>query len=308
MQTPEKTIPGSILEGAWEACITMGDGWQYQSMLENYKSADQLIEMLIEIRAKGGNLLLNVGPKPDGELPIEQEERLREMALWMFVNGEAIHDVRPWVTPNDGGIWFTKAKDTDTVYAFITHADAWKDGEWRNALLTSVQASDQTEISVLGQNEKVLEYKPDVPKTTWKQEADGLHIHVMHAQRLRDNRQWVHPVVLKITHAQAAREEAAVETSGGHWNTAANGVELSGNLMDSGGEAQVSVGFEYRDITGQDAEERTGVWTRTEFSTRTTPGEFSLEVTGLKAANAYEFRAVVVTPSGTVYGREMKLQ
>jgi len=307
MQTPEKTIPGSILEGAWEACITMGDGWQYQSMLENYKSAEQLIEMLIEIRAKGGNLLLNVGPKPDGELPIEQEERLREMALWMFVNGEAIHGVRPWVTPNDGGIWFTKAKDTDTVYAFITHADGWKDGDWRDALLTSVRASDQTEISVLGQNEKVLEYKPDVPKTTWKQEADGLHIHVMHAQRLRDNRQWAHPVVLKITHAQSARAQAAVETTGGRWNMAADGAELSGNLMDSGGAAQVRVGFEYRDITGQDAEERTGAWTRAELSTRTTPGEFSVEVTGLKAGNSYEFRAVVVTPSGTVYGREMKL-
>ncbi|MGC4051737.1 MAG: alpha-L-fucosidase [Paludibaculum sp.] len=43
---------------------------------------------MVETRAKGGNLLLNVGPKPDGELPIEQEERLREVALWMQVNQE----------------------------------------------------------------------------------------------------------------------------------------------------------------------------------------------------------------------------
>jgi alpha-L-fucosidase len=95
MQTPEKTIPGQILSGAWEACITMGDGWQYQPMLENYKSAGDLIQMLIEIRAKGGNLLLNVGPKPDGELPMEQEERLREIGLWMFVNGKRFTESVP---------------------------------------------------------------------------------------------------------------------------------------------------------------------------------------------------------------------
>src|SRR5581483_8435376 len=112
LQTPEKTVPGKILEGAWEACITMGDGWQYQSMLENYKSAEQLIRPLIEIRAKGGNLLLNVGPTPDGELPIEQEERLRELAPWMFANGEAIYNARPWTVPNEGGIWFTKNRNS----------------------------------------------------------------------------------------------------------------------------------------------------------------------------------------------------
>ncbi len=66
-----------------------------------YKSGSDLIRLLYETRAKGGNLLLNVGPKPDGELPIEQEERLREIALWMFVNQEAIYAVRPWVITNE---------------------------------------------------------------------------------------------------------------------------------------------------------------------------------------------------------------
>ena len=70
LQTPEKTIPGQAIDAPWESNITMGDGWQYQPTLENYKSGGQLIQMLIETRAKGGNLLLNVGPKPDGELPI----------------------------------------------------------------------------------------------------------------------------------------------------------------------------------------------------------------------------------------------
>jgi alpha-L-fucosidase len=108
--TPEQTIPGAPLEGAWESCITMGTSWGYQPRNETYKSGFELIRLIYETRAKGGNLLLNVGPKPDGELPIEQEERLRELGYWMFINGEAIYGVRPWVLTNEGDLWFTKKK------------------------------------------------------------------------------------------------------------------------------------------------------------------------------------------------------
>ena len=73
----------------------MGTQWHYKPTHENYRSGTELIEILIETRAKGGNLLLNVGPKPDGELPIEQEERLREIALWNFAFGESIDGGAP---------------------------------------------------------------------------------------------------------------------------------------------------------------------------------------------------------------------
>ena len=86
IQTPELYVPGVPLRGAWEANFTMGTAWQYQPQNEEYKTGGRVIDILVETRAKGGNLLLNIGPKPDGELPIEQEERLREVALWMFVN------------------------------------------------------------------------------------------------------------------------------------------------------------------------------------------------------------------------------
>ena len=114
IQTPELYVPGIPLEGAWEANFTMGTAWQYQPQNELYKTGGQVIDILVETRAKGGNLLLNIGPKPDGELPIEQEERLREVALWMQVNQECIYNVRPWVITNEQNIWFTKAKNEDT--------------------------------------------------------------------------------------------------------------------------------------------------------------------------------------------------
>jgi alpha-L-fucosidase len=211
INTPEQFIPGQASDQPWEACVTMGKAWGYQPTREDYKDGGQLISMLIETRAKGGNLLLNVGPKPDGELPIEQEERLREVALWMFVNGEAIHDARPWIVTNEKDIWFTKRKDADTVYAFIKEKQRWKYGEWKELVLLSVKATDQTKVSVLGQNDKVLEYKAAVrPKTTWSQQPDGLHIRAMRAQRLDDLRQWPNPVVLKITHALPATRDGAI--------------------------------------------------------------------------------------------------
>ncbi len=207
MQTPEQFVPGAPIKGPWEACITMGTSWQYQPTNETYKSGRELIGLLIETRAKGGNLLLNVGPKPDGELPIEQEERLREIALWMFVNHEAIYSVRPWVVTNENDIWFTKKKNEDTVYAFVRGKERWKYGEWKEMVLRSVRATDKTQVRVLGQNDKVLEYQPKiVPKTTWKQAADGLHIRAMHAQRLIDDKQWPDPIVLEITHVRPGPE------------------------------------------------------------------------------------------------------
>jgi alpha-L-fucosidase len=304
LQTPEKTIPGQILDGAWEACLTMGDGWQYQSMLENYKSAEQLIEMLIEIRAKGGNLLLNVGPKPNGELPIEQEERLREMALWMFVNGEAIYGVRPCDVPNEKEVWFTKRKDADTVYAFVTHKEPWKIGESREIVLNSVRASTGSQVSVLGQNDQVLEYQAGKPRTWWMQDGKGLHIHFTPAQRLRDNRQWTHPIVLKITKAQPAQNGLRVETGGMQWTN--HMAVFSGKLAGLAEPGEVEVGFEFRDITGQDTNERGGAWQRTPAQHRSSLGYFSAETSRILHDRTYEYRAFAHSASQTVYGQELR--
>ena len=96
MKTPEQRLPENGLEDPWEACFTIGTAWQFQPTRETYKSGTQLIEMLIETRAKGGNLLLNVGPESSGVIPFEQERIIRELGLWLFINHEAIYQVRPW--------------------------------------------------------------------------------------------------------------------------------------------------------------------------------------------------------------------
>jgi alpha-L-fucosidase len=298
MTTPEQFIPGVPLEGAWEACITMGTAWQYQPRNEVYKSGYELIKLLYETRAKGGNLLLNIGPKPDGELAIEQEERLREMALWMWVNGESIYSVRPWVITNEQNIWFTKKKDENTLYAVV--AEPWRRGDWKDIVLKSVKATDRTEASVLGQNDKVYEYTATIPKTTWKQEADGLHIRAMFAQRLQDNSRWPNPVVVKITNVQPAFTPPRVET--GSATRAGSNMSLTATLHGLGDARSVEVRFEYRTRKGLDRNESGGEWSTTPFRRMEGPGAFSAVVPGWPAGEPYEFRAVVKHPVLTMYG------
>jgi len=302
IKTPEQYVPGAPLEGTWEACLTMGTAWQYQPRNEVYKSGWDLISLLVETRARGGNLLLNVGPKPDGELPIEQEERLREMALWMFVNGEAIHGTRPWVVTNEGDYWFTRKKGEDTLYVVVKEKERWQRGEWKEILLRSVQATGKSAASVLGQSDQVLEYRTNViPKTTFRQEADGLHIRAMHAQRLQDNSRWPNPVVLKITNVKPALTPPAVETGQASRN-AAGRVTLDGKLAGLGSAKSVEVWFEYRSLKGLDANERSGAWQRTPPRRQDAPGAFRAEVGGWEPGEPYEFRAAVKHPVLTLYG------
>lgn len=306
METPEQYTPGVALPGAWEGNLTMGTEWPWKATNEHYKSGTELIDTLIETRAKGGNLLLNIGPKPDGTIAEEQDARLREIALWNFVNGEAIRDVRPWVVTNEKNVWFTKRKNEDTAYAFITHEEHWRLGDPKTVTFRSVRATPQTTVAVLGQSDEMVEYKPDVkPRTSWKQDDEGFHVTAYRAQRLYTDRGWPDPVVLKMTHVEAAMQPPEVSTLRADWDTSTATETLHGSLVNMGNVASVDVGFQYRvKKDGTDLSERTEPWTDVPWAARNATGDFTYELRGLAAGREYEFRAQVKHPLLTIYGQE----
>lgn len=115
-QTPERTIPETQLNFPWESCIPLSDDWGYVRH-PNWKSPEKVVNTLIEIVAKGGNLVLGVGPTPEGLIQDEVVSRLKKIGNWLNANGKAIYNTQ--ITPkyNDGNIWFTQSKDGKTIYA-----------------------------------------------------------------------------------------------------------------------------------------------------------------------------------------------
>jgi len=303
--TPELTVPSSPLPNAWEASITMGTAWQYQPDNEIYKSGHDLIRLLFQTRAKGGNLLLNVGPMPNGELAIEQENRLREIGLWMFVNSEAIYDVRPWILPNEGNLWFTQKKDHGLLYV-IVDSDAWPRATWREFVLHSARATPATTISVLGQDDQTVEYKPELhPKSSWSQQPDGLHVRVMRAQRLQDNSQWPNAVVIRLTAVEPALRPPVVSTTS--CVASAGKITFTGNLLDMGDATSLPVGFEDRATGGDDTNVRANVWAPVGSETVTHPGSFTIVLDQIPAGSA-ECHAFARHPVVTIYGADQQIR
>ena len=81
---------------------------------QNYKTAADLLSDLVDITSKNGALLLNIGPKPDGTIPDEEQAILREIGAWLKINGEAIYGTRPWQVYGEGPTEIPQGSFTDT--------------------------------------------------------------------------------------------------------------------------------------------------------------------------------------------------
>ena len=161
-RTPEQEVPAKPLPYVWESCLTMGEQWSYKPD-DKYKSPRQLIHLLADIAAKGGNLLLNIGPRPDGTLPPEAVKRLEEIGRWMAVNGGAIHGTRPWPPYKQGQVAFTHKGDH--VYA-IYLAGEGETSPPRQLRLRGLTPRKDSAIRLLGHGEACR----------WRTDAEGLQI------------------------------------------------------------------------------------------------------------------------------------
>jgi alpha-L-fucosidase len=148
--TPEYAKYDRITEKKWESCRGLGFSFGYNRAEgpEHVLSADKLIDMLVDIVSKNGNLLLNIGPKPDGSISELQVDRLKALGKWLAQNGDAIYETRPWVRPSaktaDGGeVRFTKKGDA--VYVILL--DKPKSAQ---VTIQSLLASDKMTVALLG--------------------------------------------------------------------------------------------------------------------------------------------------------------
>ncbi len=117
-RTPQRAWPPDrIMDKKWERCITLDKNtWAYnpQTTLEDLMSAELVIHELVKCASQGGNYLLNIGPRADGSIPDYFVQRLGEVGDWMAINGEAIHNTRPWRdgTHKEGDVRFTTRGDS----------------------------------------------------------------------------------------------------------------------------------------------------------------------------------------------------
>jgi len=106
----EYDVPDVAPSGRWEVCRGLGYSFcvNRNERVEDHLSAAQVVAMLVETVAKGGNLLLNVGPHADGTIPELQARILRDAGTWITTHGDAIHGSTRFDIPGDGQHWYTR--------------------------------------------------------------------------------------------------------------------------------------------------------------------------------------------------------
>lgn len=149
--TPEQQVPATYLPYPWESCITLGNSWSYVPG-DQYKSSRKVIHMLTDIISKNGNLLLNVGPGPDGEWDTLAYNRLEAIGKWMKINAEAVYESEADPNLPRQGKWAFTRKGT-AVYAIYQVAE---NEMIENSLSVNLPAGVKVKgVSVMGGPQKV---------------------------------------------------------------------------------------------------------------------------------------------------------
>ncbi|HVM87142.1 MAG TPA: alpha-L-fucosidase [Puia sp.] len=183
-QTPEQQIPDKPLAYPWETCMTMGNSWSYVPN-DHYKSAHELVTLLIKIVSRGGNFLLNIGPSADGDWDTAAYARLKDIGAWMKINAEGIYNSKPIAPYSSDHIYLTQAKDEKNIYAFYL-SDKDEVILTAEIKISNLIIRPKSMIQILGMEEKLK----------WKQDGNNIIIQV--PKKLQNKSAGKYAVVFKI--------------------------------------------------------------------------------------------------------------
>jgi alpha-L-fucosidase len=158
--TPEARVPDAPIPDPWEVPMPMATSWSYVPH-DPYKPARELVHMLVDVVAKGGNLLLNIGPGPDGTWDPDAYDRLAALGTWMKVDGEGIYGTRAAAPYGGGKIRLTR-KPGGVVYAFYL-ADEGEDAVPAETVVPGVRPAPGASVTLVGSDALV----------TWEATGDG---------------------------------------------------------------------------------------------------------------------------------------
>ncbi|WP_215224391.1 alpha-L-fucosidase [Echinicola shivajiensis] len=159
--TPEQGVPVARPSSKyWELCLTMNNSWGYQHNDHAYKSPSELLRVFVDCLHMGGNLLLDIGPKPDGTIPEEAENILNEFGRWTTKHESAIYDTQAGIPEGHVYAPTTLSKDKKILYIYL-------DYKVNESLVIKGLKNKINRIWVVGNGTK-LEHR-EVGKMYWSQ-------------------------------------------------------------------------------------------------------------------------------------------
>jgi alpha-L-fucosidase len=169
-RTPENQVPETPPDFIWETCMPMATSWSYVST-DTYKSTHELVHLLVDIVAKGGNLLLNIGPSPEGTFAPDAYDRLAGLGAWMKVNNGAIYGTRAIAPYKEGKVCYTRLPDGTMNAIYLADVDENRPPE--SVTIASFAPRAGSAVTMLGVAEPM----------SWERSGAGFVIHVPAAVR-----------------------------------------------------------------------------------------------------------------------------
>jgi len=155
-----------ITDFKWESTRGVGFSYGYNKMEteKDYLSPEKLIRMFVDIVSKNGNLLLNIGPKPDGTIPELQKKAILGLGKWLEVNGESIYGSRPWIRAESktiSGIEVRFTQNDKNLYIHLLDKPIKKE-----ITIKMLKIGEESELTLLGRDKKIY----------WKHVNEDLNI------------------------------------------------------------------------------------------------------------------------------------